>query len=437
MKQSRNHKAGDLPLHWYNLQADLQTPLPPMLHPVRGNPVESRELTKVFPLALVHQEFSTERFLEIPPAVREVLGSWRPTPLVRASRLEKLLETPARIFYKYEGSSPTGSHKPNTAVVQAYYARKQGITRLVTETGAGQWGSALAMACSFFNLQCKVYMVKVSHDQKPYRRMLMQVWGADVISSPSRLTGSGRKILRQDPACPGSLGIAMSEALEDAAASRSARYSVGSGLNHVIMHQTVIGLEAKHQLDRADLQADVVIGCVGGGSNFAGLSFPFACDRLLGSKKPRILAVEPAACPSLTRGTYQYDFADTAGLMPRVKMYTLGHTFVPPPLHAGGLRYHGVAPLVSKVLDEGIIEATAVSQRETFKAAVQFARAEGILPAPESAHAVCAATKEALRCKKERRTQNILFCLSGHGYFDLAAYEAFLEGKLADCDRRK
>src|SRR6059036_3711205 len=422
-----------IPKSWYNILADLPVPLPPVIHPGTKQPIGPNDLAPLFPMDLILQEVSTEREIPIPEPVRDIYRLWRPTPLHRARRLERALDTPAHIYYKYEGTSPAGSHKPNTAVAQAFYNKQAGVRRLATETGAGQWGSALALACRLFDLQCTVYMVKVSHDQKPYRKIMMQTWGAEVIPSPSSRTNAGRAILAKDPNSPGSLGIAISEAVEDAATHDDTKYSLGSVLNHVLMHQTVIGLEAKKQLEKADDAADIVIGCAGGGSNFAGLSFPFAADKLSGkNKKMRIIAVEPAACPSLTKGKYVYDFGDTVGLTPLVKMHTLGHTFIPAPLHAGGLRYHGMAPLVCKLYDEGVIEAQAVPQLATFEAAVQFARTEGIIPAPESAHAVRVAIDEALRCKKEGKRQAILFNLSGHGHFDLGAYEAFLAGKLED-----
>jgi tryptophan synthase beta chain len=423
----------DIPTKWYNIQADLKTPLAPPLHPGTGQPIGPQDLAPLFPMELIKQEVSRERWIEIPDEVRDALRLWRPSPLYRARRLEKALGTPSHIYYKYEGVSPAGSHKPNTAIPQAYYNKKEGVARLSTETGAGQWGSALAFAAQMFGLQCKVYMVKVSYQQKPYRRIMMETWGAQVVASPSTDTQSGKKILEGDPNSPGSLGIAISEAVEDAATRDDTKYALGSVLNHVLMHQTVIGLEAKKQLEKADDEADIVIGCAGGGSNFAGLSFPFAADKLTGKrKKLRIVAVEPSACPSLTKGTYAYDFGDTVGLTPLVKMHTLGHGFVPAPLHAGGLRYHGMAPLVCKLYDEGVIEAVAVPQIATFQAALQFARTEGIIPAPESAHAIRVAIDEALRAKKEGKRRTILFNLSGHGHFDLAAYEAFLEGKLQD-----
>ena len=423
----------DIPSKWYNIQADLKTPAPPVLHPATGQPIGPEDLAPLFPMELIKQEVSTRRWIPIPDGVRDVLRLWRPSPLVRARRLEQTLDTPARIYYKYEGVSPAGSHKPNTAVAQAYYNKQEGVARLSTETGAGQWGSALAFASTLFGLQCKVYMVKVSYQQKPYRRIMMETWGASVVASPSPDTESGKKVLEKDPDSPGSLGIAISEAVEDAATRDDTKYSLGSVLNHVLMHQTVIGLEAKKQLAKADDEADVVIGCAGGGSNFAGLTFPFAADKLTGKKRElRIIAVEPSACPSLTKGTYTYDFGDTIGLTPLVKMHTLGHSFVPAPLHAGGLRYHGMAPLVSKLHDEGVIEAVAVPQLATFEAALQFARSEGIIPAPESAHAIRVAIDEALRAREAGQPRTILFNLSGHGHFDLGAYEAYFAGKLED-----
>ena len=423
----------DIPTKWYNIQADLKTPAPPVLHPATKNPIGPQDLAPLFPMELIKQEVSQQRWIEIPDEIRDVYRLWRPSPLYRARRLEKALGTPAHIYYKYEGVSPAGSHKPNTAVAQAYYNKKEKVTRLSTETGAGQWGSALSLACQMFGLQCKVYMVKVSYQQKPYRRIMMETWGAQVVASPSTDTQSGKKVLEQDPNSPGSLGIAISEAVEDAATRDDTKYSLGSVLNHVLMHQTIIGQEAKKQLEKADDAADIVIGCAGGGSNFAGLSFPFAADKLTGkNKKVRIIAVEPAACPSLTKGKYVYDFGDTVGLTPLVKMHTLGHTFIPAPLHAGGLRYHGMAPLVCKLYDEGVIEATAVPQLATFEAAVQFARTEGIIPAPESAHAIRVVIDEAQRAKRDGKRRTILFNLSGHGHFDLGAYEAHLAGKLQD-----
>ncbi|MBI2493892.1 MAG: TrpB-like pyridoxal phosphate-dependent enzyme, partial [Candidatus Rokubacteria bacterium] len=423
----------DIPAKWYNIMADFKTPPPPVLHPGTGQPIGPQDLAPLFPMELIKQEVSQERWIPIPDGIRDVLRLWRPSPLYRARRLEKALGTPARIYYKYEGVSPAGSHKPNTAVAQAYYNKKEGVTRIATETGAGQWGSALAMATQMFGLQCKVYMVKVSYQQKPYRRIMMETWGAQVVPSPSPDTQAGKKILLEDPSSPGSLGIAISEAVEDAATREDTKYSLGSVLNHVLMHQTIIGLEAKKQLEKADDEADIVIACAGGGSNFAGLSFPFAADKLAGKKKKlRLIAVEPSACPSLTKGRYVYDFGDTVGLTPLVKMHTLGHSFVPAPLHAGGLRYHGMAPLVCKLYDEGVIEAVAVPQISTFQAALQFARAEGIIPAPEAAHAIRVVIDEAVRAKQEGKKRAIVFNLSGHGHFDLAAYDQHLAGQLED-----
>ena len=423
----------DIPTKWYNIQADFKTPLPPPLHPGTGQPIGPQDLAPLFPMGLIKQEVSQERWIEIPEEVQDALRLWRPIPLFRARRLEKALDTPARIYYKYEGVSPAGSHKTNTSVAQAYYNKNEGVKRLATETGAGQWGSALAMACKFFGLQCKVYMVKVSYNQKPYRRILMETWGAQVVPSPSPDTQAGKKVLEQDPDSPGSLGIAISEAVEDAATRDDTKYALGSVLNHVLMHQTVVGLETRKQLEKADEEADLVIGCVGGGSNFGGFAFPLLADKLAGVKKKlRVIAVEPAACPSLTKGKYVYDFGDAVGLTPLVKMHTLGHSFVPAPLHAGGLRYHGMAPLVCKLYDEKFIEAVAVPQITTFQAAVQFASAEGILPAPEPAHAIRVAIDEALRCKAEGKKRTIVFNLCGHGHFDLSAYEAYLAGKLQD-----
>src|SRR6476660_5542305 len=415
----------DLAKDWYNIAPDLPSPLPPPLHPGTLQPIGPADLAPLFPMEVIKQEVSQDRWVPIPDEVRNAYRLWRPTPLYRAHRLEKELGLPGRvrIFYKYEGVSPSGSHKPNTAVPQAFYNKMEGVKRIATETGAGQWGSSLALACQMFDLELKVYMVKISYVQKPYRRALMETWGATCVPSPSQDTNAGRAILAQDPESNGSLGIAISEAVEDAATRDDTKYALGSVLNHVLMHQTVIGLEAKKQLEKADDAADIVIGCAGGGSNFAGLSFPFVADKLTGkNKKTRIIAVEPAACPSLTKGKYVYDFGDTVGLTPLVKMHTLGHTFVPAPFHAGGLRYHGMAPLVCKLYDEGVIEAQAVPQTATFQAAIQFARAEGILPAPEAAHAVRGAIDEALQCKKEGKKKTIVFKLCCHGFLDLSAY---------------
>jgi len=420
-----------IPTHWYNVLADMDPP-PPPIDPRTGQPVGPEALIPLFPLALIQQEVSTERYIPIPDEVREVYKLWRPTPLFRARRLEQALDTPARIYYKYEGVSPAGSHKPNTAVAQAYYNKAEGVRRLTTETGAGQWGSALAMACAFFGIQLKVYMVKVSYHQKPYRRVLMETWGAQVVPSPSPDTEAGRRVLREDPESPGSLGIAISEAVEDAASRDDTKYSLGSVLNHVLLHQTVIGLEALQQMEMAGDYPDVVIGCVGGGSNYAGLVLPFVRDKLTQGRKTRFIAVEPEACPSITRGQYTYDFGDTAATTPLLKMHTLGHTFIPPSIHAGGLRYHGMAPIISKLVEDGVMEARAYHQTKVFEAAVQFARAEGIVPAPESAHAVRAAIDEALAAREAGEQRVILFNLSGHGLLDLAAYDQYLTGRLED-----
>ncbi len=423
----------DLPTHWYNIQADLPEPLPPVIHPGTGRPIGPQDLAPLFPMELIKQEVSRERWIEIPEEVREVYRLWRPTPLHRALGLEKALKTPARIYYKWEGVSPAGSHKPNTAVAQAYYNKREGVRRLTTETGAGQWGSALALACRFFELDCKVYMVRVSYDQKPYRRVMMETWGASVVPSPSRDTNAGRSILAKDPDSPGSLGIAISEAVEDAATREDTKYSLGSVLNHVLMHQTVIGIETKKQLELAGEQPDILVGCIGGGSNFSGFAFPFVADKLAGkAPRLRIVAVEPTAAPSLTKGRYVYDFGDTAMTTPLIKMYTLGHDFIPAPIHAGGLRYHGMAPSVCALYDAKVIEAVAVTQNPTFEAAVAFARAEGFLPAPESAHAIRVVIDEALEAKEAGQRKTIAFNLSGNGHFDLGAYEKYLNRSLED-----
>ncbi|RMG92317.1 MAG: TrpB-like pyridoxal phosphate-dependent enzyme [Chloroflexi bacterium] len=422
-----------LPRAWYNINADMPVPPAPVLHPATKEPVTPDFLSVLFPMSLIMQEVSTERWIEIPEPVREVYKLWRPTPLFRARRLEKALDTPAHIYYKYEGVSPVGSHKPNTAVAQAFYNKEAGTQALTTETGAGQWGSALAMACRFFDLDLEVYMVKVSYHQKPYRRIVMQTYGAQVFASPTDRTEYGRSVLAQDPDSPGSLGIAISEAVEAAATSGGKKkYSLGSVLNHVLTHQTVIGLEALEQMEMAGEYPDVIIGCVGGGSNFAGFAYPFLHQNLTNGKQTRIIAVEPSSCPTLTRGKYAFDYGDTAEMAPIVKMHTLGHTFVPPAIHAGGLRYHGMAPTVSALVAEGYIEARAVGQLDTFAGAVQFARAEGIIPAPESSHAVRVAIDEALRCKETGERKVIVFNLSGHGHFDMAAYEAYFRNELAD-----
>ncbi|OUM99612.1 MAG: TrpB-like pyridoxal-phosphate dependent enzyme [Firmicutes bacterium ZCTH02-B6] len=411
--------------------ADLPAPPKPPLHPATKQPLQPQDLAPLFPMALIEQEASGQRWVDIPEEILNIYRLWRPTPLYRARRLEEALGTPAKIYFKYEGVSPAGSHKPNTAVVQAYYNKREGVRRLSTETGAGQWGSALSLACRLFGLECTVYMVKISYQQKPYRRSLMQVWGAEVIASPSDRTEAGRRILAENPDSLGSLGIAISEAVEDAATHDDTKYALGSVLNHVLLHQTVIGLEAKKQLALVGDYPDVVIGCHGGGSNFGGLAFPFVADRIAG-RDVRAVAVEPAACPSLTRGPAAYDFGDTAQMTPLLYMNTLGHRFMPPGIHAGGLRYHGAAPLVSHAYELGLIEAKAYPQRSVFQAALQFARTEGLLPAPESAHAVRAAIDEALAAKEEGKPRTILFGLSGHGHFDLAAYDAYLSGQLED-----
>jgi len=423
----------DIPTAWYNVLPDLPFEVPPLRHPVTGEvcPRPMPLPPPLFPETLNRQEFSTERWIEIPEEVREVYKLWRPTPLYRARRWEKALDTPARIYYKYEGVSPPGSHKPNTAVAQAFYCKREGFKRITTETGAGQWGSALAFACNLFGLECKVYMVKVSYHQKPYRRVLMETWGASVVPSPSEDTEIGRRILAENPDSPGSLGIAISEAVEDAFAHEDTKYSLGSVLNHVLLHQTVVGLEAKKQLEMAGDYPDILVGCIGGGSNFAGFFLPFVKDKLEG-KPLRIICAEPMACPSLTKGLYTYDYGDVAGLAPLVKMHTLGHIFVPPPIHAGGLRYHGMAPIICALYDQKIVEAVALHQNAVFEAAVHFARAEGIIPAPEPAHAVKVVMDEALRCRESGEAKVIAFNLSGHGHFDLAAYDSYLAGELED-----
>ncbi len=424
-----------LPKAWYNINADMPVPPQPVLHPGTKEPVTPDFLGVLFPMSLILQEISTERYIEIPEPVREVYKLWRPTPLFRAHRLEKALDTPAHIYYKYEGVSPVGSHKPNTAVPQAFFNKEAGTKALTTETGAGQWGSALAMACNFFGLDLEVYMVKVSYHQKPYRRIIMQTFGAEVYASPTDRTHYGRALLEQDPNSPGSLGIAISEAVEAAATSGGAKkYSLGSVLNHVLMHQTVIGLEALEQMAMAGEYPDVVIGCAGGGSNFAGFTFPFIRENLTNGQKTRVVAVEPASCPTMTRGTYTFDYGDTAAMAPIVKMHTLGHTFVPPGIHAGGLRYHGMSPQVSALVNAGYIEARAIQQLATFEGAVTFAKAEGIVPAPESSHAVRAAIDEALACKESGENKVIAFNLSGHGHFDMMAYQAYFNGELEDYD---
>jgi tryptophan synthase beta chain len=421
-----------IPTHWYNIAADLPSPPPPPLHPATHQPIGPEALAPLFPMELIKQEVSSEPYIAIPEEVRRIYGIWRPSPLIRATFLEQALQTPAHIYYKYEGVSPSGSHKPNTAVAQAYYNKQEGVKRIATETGAGQWGSSLAFACQIFGIECKVYMVRVSYNQKPYRRSLMQVWGGTVVPSPSPDTQAGRKILAEDPENSGSLGIAISEAVEDAALREDTKYSLGSVLNHVLLHQTVIGQEAIAQMEMAGEYPDVVIGCAGGGSNAAGLIFPFLKDRLAGRTNTRFLAVEPSSCPSLTKGQYRYDFGDTAGLTPLLKMYTLGHTFMPPGIHAGGLRYHAMAPLLCHIYDQGYIEARAYPQNPCFEAASLFARTEGIVPAPETSHAIRAAIDEAIQAREEGRSRVILFNLSGHGLLDLQAYDDYLGGKLID-----
>jgi tryptophan synthase beta chain len=428
----------EIPTHWYNIQADLPEPLPPPLHPGTGKPLGPADLAPLFPMELIKQEMSQERYIEIPEEVYDVYRVWRPTPLFRAHRLEKALGTPAKIFYKYEASSPAGSHKPNTAVAQVYYNKKEGIKRITTETGAGQWGSALAFSGMLFGVEIKVYMVKVSYESKPYRRLMMETWGAKCIPSPSPETKAGRDMLAKDPLCPGSLGMAISEAVEEAVSREDTHYSLGSVLNHVLMHQTVIGLEAKKQMEKAGYYPDIIIGCVGGGSNAAGLYFPFLKDKIEGKKsKLRIINVEPSSCPTLTKGPYAYDFGDVAGMTPLLKMYTLGHAFMPPPVHAGGLRYHGMAPLISHLYKLGLVEAKAVNQVETFEAGITFARSEGYISAPETNHAIRAAIDEALKCKESGEAKTILIGYSGHGHFDMSAYESYLAGKLQNYEYPK
>ncbi len=428
--------AADIPTHWYNVAADLPSPLAPPLGP-DGKPATPEQMGAIFPGAILEQEMSTQRWIAIPEEVREIYRLWRPSPLVRAVRLEQALGTPAKIFFKYEGVSPAGSHKPNSAVPQAFYNKQAGIKRLTTETGAGQWGSSIAFARQMFGLEVRVYMVKVSYDQKPYRRLMMQTWGAEVFASPSNITETGRRLLAEDPDNQGSLGIAISEAVEEAAGRADTNYTLGSVLNHVVLHQSIIGLEAKKQFDKIGLYPDVVIGPCGGGSSFAGIAFPFLADKAAGDKRAeglRCVAVEPSSCPTLTKGQYAYDYGDASGFTPLMKMYTLGHDFMPPGIHAGGLRYHGDSPLVSQLFHEGLIEAAAVPQLATFEAGVQFARAEGIIPAPESCHAIRQAIDEALKCKATGEPKTILFNLTGHGHFDMSSYERFFSGKLENYD---
>ncbi len=422
----------DIPSAWYNLNSDFPELLPPPLHPGTKEPLPPEALEAIFPRNLIEQEISAERYIEIPEPVREIYALWRPTPLLRAVRLEKALNTPAHIYYKYEGASPAGSHKVNTAVAQAYFNKVAGTKRLATETGAGQWGASLAFACSLIGLECNVYMVKVSYDQKPYRRMLMHTWGATVHASPSNLTEYGRKLLAEDPHNPGSLGIAISEAIEDTVKTPGTKYSLGSVLNHVCHHQTVIGEETIKQMAKAGEEPDVIFGCCGGGSNFAGLVFPFIREKICAGKKYRIVGVEPFACPSLTRGELRYDFGDTAETTPLMMMFTLGHKFMPPSIHAGGLRYHGMSPMVSHALKLGLIEAQAYHQTKVFESAMLFARNEGIVPAPESSHAIAAVVDEAIKAREEGQKRVLLFNLSGHGLLDLSSFESYLHGKIQD-----
>ncbi len=422
----------EIPKKWYNIQADFKTPLAPPMHPQTGKPIGPADLEIIFPKELIRQEMCQDRYVDIPQEVRDILTLWRPSPLFRAHNLERILKTPAKIYYKYEGVSPPGSHKPNTAIAQTYYNMKEGIERIATETGAGQWGSSLAFATQLFGMECKVYMVRGSYDQKPYRKMMMQVWGAECVPSPSPDTNSGRAILAKDPDTPGSLGIAISEAVEDAATHDNTNYALGSVLNHVCLHQTIIGQEAQKQLAMDEATADIVIGSAGGGSNFAGIAFPFVKDNIDKKTETEIIAVEPSACPSLTKGLYAYDFGDVAGLTPMMKMFTLGHDFIPPSIHAGGLRYHGMAPLVSKLHADNLITATSVHQNRVFEAAVTFARAEGIIPAPEAAHAIRVVIDKALECRQTGEEKTILFNNTGHGHFDLSSYEAYFAGTLPD-----
>ncbi|MDX1657856.1 MAG: TrpB-like pyridoxal phosphate-dependent enzyme [Nitriliruptorales bacterium] len=423
----------DMPTRWYNVIPDLPEPPPPPLHPGTKEPAGPDDLAPLFPMALIQQEVTTDKYVDIPDPVLDIYRLWRPSPLFRAHRLEEALGTPARIYYKYEGVSPPGSHKPNTSVAQAYYNAEAGIRKLSTETGAGQWGSALAFACSHFDLECEVFMVRISYEQKPYRRSLIQTWGATIHPSPSDLTEAGQKILGEHPDSTGSLGIAISEAVEVAAKNEDTNYSLGSVLNHVLLHQTIIGEEVLKQLDLAGEKApDVLIGCSGGGSNFGGFALPFLREKLAGKMDPRIVAVEPAASPSFTKGEYRYDFGDTVGMTPLMKMHTLGHDFVPDPIHAGGLRYHGMAPLLSHIFELDLMEATAINQLECFERAVMFARHEGIVPGPEPTHAVAQAVREALRCKETGEEEVIVFNLSGHGHFDMAAYDEYFKGELED-----
>ena len=423
----------EIPREWYNVLADMPTPMHPPLHPGTGKPITPQDMAAIFPMNLIEQEMSAERFIRIPDEVLEKYLLWRPTPLCRARNFEKLLKAPVKIYYKNEGVSPPGSHKPNTAVAQAYYNKVAGVKRLSTETGAGQWGCALAMACQMFGLECRVFMVRVSFEQKPYRRLMMMTWGANCVPSPSTMTEAGKKVLAGNPDSPGSLGIAISEAIEDAVKGKDSRYSLGSVLNHVLLHQTIIGLEAKKQMEMIGEYPDVVIGCAGGGSNFAGISLPFVRDKIHG-KQISVIAAEPSSCPTLTRGPFAYDFGDLAMTTPLLAMYTLGHDFVPEPIHAGGLRYHGMAPIVSHLVKEGIVEARAYHQLDTFDAGVKWARTEGFIPAPETDHAIAAVVEEARRAREEGKEKVILFNWSGHGIIDLASYDAYLSGQLEKHD---
>ncbi|OYT13033.1 MAG: TrpB-like pyridoxal phosphate-dependent enzyme [Bacteroidetes bacterium 4572_114] len=422
----------EMPTHWYNIHSDMPNKTMPLLHPGTKQPIKPEDLAGLFPMELIKQEVSMEQFIEIPEQVQDLYRLWRPSPLVRARNFEKLLDTPAKIYFKNESVSPPGSHKPNTAVPQAYYNYKEGVKKMTTETGAGQWGSALAFATGFFDIGLQVFMVKVSYNQKPYRKSMINIWGADVVASPSGFTESGRKILAQDPGSPGSLGIAISEAVEMAAKDPETKYSLGSVLNHVLLHQTIIGEEAIKQLEKTDDYPDIVIGCFGGGSNFSGISFPFLRDNLLNGNKTRFIAVEPASCPKLTRGKFSYDFGDTVGLTPLIPMYTLGHDFIPPKIHAGGLRYHGAGAIVSQLLKDGLIEAQAVRQGESFEAGIMFARTEGIIPAPETTHAIAQVIKEAKQAREEGVAKTILFNFSGHGLVDMASYDKYFSGALHD-----
>ena len=432
MKQVKvNLLESEIPKQWYNILPDMPTPMNPPLHPGTGKPVTPEDMAPIFPMNLIEQEMSPDRWIDIPDEVLEKYLLWRPTPLCRAYEFEKVLKAPVKIYYKNEGASPAGSHKPNTAVAQAYYNKAFGIKKLSTETGAGQWGSALSMACKMFGLECRVFMVRVSYDQKPYRRMMMHTWGATCFPSPSEITKAGRSVLAEHPDSPGSLGIAISEAIEDAVGKKDSRYSLGSVLNHVLLHQTIIGLEAQKQLEKIGVYPDVVIGCAGGGSNFAGISLPFARDKIHG-KKVTIIAAEPASCPTITRAPFAYDFGDLAMTTPLLPLYTLGHDFVPPPIHAGGLRYHGMAPIVSHLVKEGVVEGRAYQQLDTFDAGIKWARSEGFIPAPETNHAIAAVVEEALRAKEEGKEKVILFNWSGHGLVDLASYDSYLSGKLTN-----